>query len=150
MPGNFPPVGRPPVGEKKDAILAAADKHLTVIAHSIDQGIAVPPDFSPVSSLLRCLLYPPFFKNVHEADKDFSVSDACTACGTCAKVCPVGNIIMEHERPAWHHRCEYCCACLHFCPVEAIQLNVMQGTKGRGRYVHPDVKVSDMEAQQGQ
>jgi formate hydrogenlyase subunit 6/NADH:ubiquinone oxidoreductase subunit I len=57
---------------------------------------------------------------------------------------------MEHERPAWHHRCEYCCACLHFCPVEAIQLNVMQGTKGRGRYVHPEVKVSDMEAQRGQ
>jgi ferredoxin/flavodoxin len=147
MPGNFPPVGRPPVGEKKDAILKAADARLAEIAGMIDTGLPVPPGFSPFSSLMRCLLYPPFFKNVHDGDKGFSVSDDCTACGTCAKVCPAGNITMEHERPAWHHRCELCCACLHFCPVEAIQLNVMQGTKGRGRYRHPDLKVEDMKAQ---
>ena len=149
MPGNFPPVGRPPEGEKKDAILAAADKQLAFIAHTINQGIAVPPGFSPVSSLMRCLLYPPFFRNVHGMDKAFSVSDACTSCGTCAKVCPVGNIVMENERPVWQHHCELCCACLHFCPVEAIQLNTMQGTKGRGRYRHPGLTVEDMKAQQG-
>jgi len=57
---------------------------------------------------------------------------------------------MDHERPVWQHRCEYCCACLHFCPVEAIQRNVMQGTKGRGRYRHPDLKVADMQAQRGE
>jgi ferredoxin len=150
MPGNFPPVGRPPEGEKKDAILAAADKHLVSIAHTIDQGIAVPSGFSPGSSLMRCLIYPPFFQNVHGMDKAFSVSDDCTSCGTCAKVCPVGNITLANDRPSWQHHCELCCACLHFCPVEAIQLNMFQGTKGRGRYVHPDVKVSDMQAQRGQ
>jgi ferredoxin len=149
MPGNFPPVGRPPAGEKKDAILAAADNHLAIIAQAIDQGLAVPPGVSPFSSLLRCFLYPPFFKNVHGMDKDFTVSDACTSCGTCAKVCPVGNIAMEKERPVWQHRCELCCACLHFCPVEAIQLHVMRGTKGRGRYRHPGLKVEDMQAQRG-
>jgi ferredoxin len=99
MPGNFPPVGRPPAGEKKGAILAAADNHLAMIAQIIDQGLAVPPGFSPISSLLRYFLYPPFFKNVNGMDKDFTVSDACTSCGTCAKVCPVGNITMEKERP---------------------------------------------------
>jgi ferredoxin/flavodoxin len=149
MPGNFPPVGRPPVAEKTDSILAAADKHLATIALTIDQGVAVPPGFSPVSSLMRCLLYPPFFRNVHGMDTSFSVEETCTSCGTCAKVCPVGNITMEKDRPVWQHRCELCCACLHFCPVEAIQLNTMRGTKGRGRYRHPDLKVSDMEAQQG-
>jgi ferredoxin len=147
MPGNFPPVGRPPVGEKKDAILAVADKNLALIAHTIDQGIAVPPGFSPLSSLMRCLVYPPFFKNVRGGDKDFTVSDVCTSCGTCAKVCPVGNIAMVNDRPSWQHRCEFCCACLHFCPVEAIQLNVFQGTKGRGRYRHPGLAIEDMKAQ---
>ena len=150
MPGNFPPVGRPPVGEQKDAILAAADRHLAIIAHTIDQGIAVLPGFSPLSSLMRCVVYPPFFKNVHEADKSFFVSDACTSCGTCVKVCPVGNIAMVQDRPSWQHHCEWCCACLHFCPAEAIQLNFLQGTKGRGRYVHPDVNLADMQAQRGQ
>jgi ferredoxin len=150
MPGNFPPVGRPPVGEKKDAILAAADKDLALIAHTIDQGITVPPGFSPVSSLMRCLFYPPFYKNVHEADKSFSVSDACTSCGTCAKVCPKRNIVMVNDRPVWQHNCEWCCACLHFCPVEAIQLNTMQGSKGRGRYRNPGLTVTDMQAQRGE
>lgn len=150
MPGNFPPVGRPPEGEKKIAILKAADRHLVSIARTIDQGIAVPPGFSPGSSLMRCLIYPPFFQNVHGMDKAFSVSDACTSCGTCAKVCPVGNITLANDRPAWQHHCEYCCACLHFCPVEAIQLNVFQGTTGRGRYRHPDLKVEDMKTQRGE
>ena len=149
MPGNFPPVGRPPQGEKKDKILSAADEHLALIAEKIGQGIAVPPGFSPFSSVLRYFLYPPFFNNVHGMDKDLSVSDACTSCGTCVKVCPVENIMMAKDKPSWLHHCELCCACLHFCPVEAIQLNTMQGTKGRGRYRHPDLKVEDMKIQRG-
>jgi Fe-S-cluster-containing hydrogenase component 2 len=57
---------------------------------------------------------------------------------------------MENDRPVWQHHCELCCACLHFCPAEAIQLNILRGTKGRGRYRHPDLKVDDMKAQQGE
>lgn len=150
MPGNFPPVGRPPEGKKREKILAAAGERLADIAGTIDRGIAVPPGFSPFSSVLRHFLYPPFYRNVHEGDKAFTVTDACTACGTCAGVCPVGNIVMVNERPSWQHRCELCCACLHFCPAEAIQLTMMQGTKGRGRYRHPDLKVADMKAQRGE
>jgi ferredoxin/flavodoxin len=150
MPGNFPPVGMPPAGEKMDKILLKADARLTEIAGMIDKGLAVPPGFSPVSSLIKCITYGPFVKNVHGADKDFSVSDTCTHCGTCAKVCPVKNIEMVDEKPVWQHHCELCCACLHFCPVEAIQLNVMRGTEGRGRYRHPGLSVADMEAQRGE
>jgi ferredoxin len=149
MPGNFPPVGVPPAGEKKEEILKQADAQLAAIVVAIQKGQTVSPSFSPLSSLMRCLLYPPFARNVHGMDNSFSVEDTCTGCGTCVKVCPVGNITMENERPVWHHKCELCCACLHFCPVEAIQLNTMQGTKGRGRYRHPDLKVADMEAQRG-
>ena len=147
MPGNFPPVAVPMAGPEKEKCLSEADAHLASIAVMIEKGQAVSPGFSPLSSLMRCLLYPPFSRNVHGMDKSFSVEDSCTSCGTCAKVCPVGNIIMENERPVWQHHCELCCACLHFCPVEAIQLNTMQGTKGRGRYRHPDLKVEDMKTQ---
>jgi ferredoxin len=150
MPGNFPPVGVPPTGKKKEEILKNADADIAAIAVTIQKGQAVPPSFAPVSSLIRMLLYPPFVRNVHGGDTSFSVGDTCTACGTCAKVCPVGNIAMENDRPVFLHHCELCCACLNFCPVEAIQLNMFQGTKGRGRYRHPDLKVDDMKAQRGE
>jgi ferredoxin len=149
MPGNFPPVGVPPSGEKKEEILRSADAQLAAIAVMIEKGQAVPPSFSLLARLIKAIMYGGFTKNVHGMDTSFSVEDSCTSCGTCAKVCPVGNIKMENDRPVWQHRCELCCACLHFCPVEAIQLNTMQGTKGRGRYRHPGLTVEDMKAQRG-
>ena len=150
MPGNFPPVGVPPAGKKKEEILKKADAELAAIAIAIQKGQAVPPSFAPVSTLLQYLLYRPFSKNVHGMGTKFSVEDTCTSCGTCVTVCPAGNIRMENDRPVFLDRCELCCACLNFCPVEAIQLNFFRGTKGRGRYRHPDLKVEDMKAQRGE
>lgn len=149
MPGNFPPVGVPPSGEKREAILRDADAELAAIAVMIEKGQAVPPGFSLLSRLMHAAMYGKFERNVPGMDRSFSVDETCTSCGTCAKVCPVGNITIENERPVWQHHCELCCACLHFCPVEAIQLTTMQGTKGRGRYRHPDLMVDDMKAQRG-
>ncbi len=147
MPGNFPPLSRPPAGEKRDKILRAAEERLGEIAAAIGSGRAVPPGFAPVSSLMKALTYGPFTKQVHGAGENFTVSDACTGCGTCEKVCPARNITLADGRPVWGRQCELCCACLHFCPVEAIQLHMLFGTEGRGRYRHPDLKVADMEAQ---
>jgi ferredoxin len=149
MPGNFPPVHRPPEGKEKDEILASADNHLTEIAARIKKGEHVPPGFAPFSSLVYLATYRFFTGAVHAGDKDFSVSNTCTSCGTCATVCPVKNIVMEEGRPTWQHHCEFCCACLHFCPVEAIDLHSMRGTKKRGRYRHPALKVEDMKVQAG-
>ncbi|WP_292364218.1 MULTISPECIES: EFR1 family ferrodoxin [unclassified Methanoculleus] len=150
MPGNFPPLARPPEGERCDKILSKADKRLGEIAEAIGSGRPVSPGFAPLSGLVKALTYGPFVKGAHDAADVFSVSDACTGCGTCARVCPAGNIDMVDGRPVWGRRCELCCACLHFCPTEAIQLHVMRGTEGRGRYRHPDLAVADMEAQRGE
>lgn len=147
MPGNFPPLSRPPADRKRDAILAAADERLREIAAAIESGRAVRPGFAPVSGLVKALSYGSLAKSAHGAGEAFSVSGACTGCATCAEVCPAGNITLAGDRPAWGRQCELCCACLHFCPVEAIQLHVMRGTEGRGRYRHPDLTVADMEAQ---
>ncbi|MFZ1128347.1 EFR1 family ferrodoxin [Methanoregula sp.] len=149
MPGNFPPVHRPPEGKERDAILASADECLKEIAGRIKKGEHVPPGFAPFSSFMYFATYRFFAGAVHTGDKDFSVADTCTSCGTCAMVCPVNNIKMEEGRPAWQHHCEFCCACLHFCPVEAIDLHSMRGTKGRGRYRHPALKLEDMKVQNG-
>lgn len=150
MPGNFPPVGVPPVGKKQEVILKKADAELAAIASAIRKGQTVPPSFAPVSTLLHYILYRPFSKNVHGMGTSFSVEDTCTSCGTCVTVCPAGNLRMENDRPVFLDRCELCCACLNFCPAEAIQLNFFRGTKDRGRYRHPDLKIDDMKSQRGE
>ncbi len=74
-------------------------------------------------------------------DSSFSVTEACNGCGTCGKICPGRNIRMENGRPAWRHECEYCLACFHWCPREAIESSALES---RIKYRHPDVKVKDM------
>lgn len=150
MPGNFPPLMRSVPAEKCGKILDRADRRLGTIAEAIGSGRSVSPGFAPLSRLVNALSYGSLAKSARDAGELFSVSDACTGCGTCEKVCPADNLTLTGGRPVWGRRCELCCACLHFCPTEAIQLNVMLGTGGRGRYRHPDLTVADMEAQRGQ
>lgn len=53
-------------------------------------------------------------------DVDFiAVSDACTQCGTCEKVCPMGAISPESSSIVDQHKCITCCACIKTCPQKA-------------------------------
>ncbi len=149
MPGNCILMYDSPAGEKRDRLLARADTDLEGIADRIRREERPGLPGSPVTRIIRALIYPWFLSHVHGDDRRFTVTGDCTSCGTCAAVCPAGNIDMIDGKPIWNHRCELCCGCIHLCPVEAIQLNVMLGTEGRGRYRHPDVTVADMEAQRG-
>lgn len=147
MPGNFPPVSKIPSEEKIAATLKKAEPEIKRIAESIKKGERTRIGLYPVSSLFQAALYGRFSRGVHEIDERFSVSDACTGCGTCVSVCPAGNISISEKKPTFHHRCELCCACLNFCPTQAIDLAFLMGTKGRGRYHHPEVRVVDMKEQ---
>jgi len=56
---------------------------------------------------------------------------------------------IDDGRPVWHHRCELCYGGLNYCPTPAIDLHVMFGTKGKGKYHHPKISVSDLEVHIG-
>lgn len=57
---------------------------------------------------------------IYRLDCVFSLSEKCSGCGICSKVCPAGNIVMKDGKPEWSHRCENCLACYNFCPQKAI------------------------------
>ena len=74
-----------------------------------------------------------------------TASDACTACGVCARVCPTENIELRGKTPVWGDRCLTCFACLHWCPENAISLGGLN--LGITPYHHPDVTLADMLVQ---
>ncbi len=145
MPGNYILMHDSPAGEKRDRLLEAADAELDRIAGRIGEGERVSLPNSPVVRIVRALTYPWFRSHVHGSDRKFTVSEACTSCGTCAAVCPAGNIDMVGGKPVWNHRCELCCGCIHLCPAEAIQAGSRTG--GRQRYRNPSVSIAELERQ---
>lgn len=75
--------------------------------------------------------------------KKFKVEKHCTGCGTCKRVCPLGNIRMVDHRPEWGKNCASCLACFHWCPKKAVYMNNSYVGK-RSNYHHPEVGVKDM------
>lgn len=83
---------------------------------------------------------------IYRLDCVLSVSEKCTGCGLCAKVCPANNIVMENGRPEWTHRCENCLACYNFCPQKAIS-----GIAKEGFYhLNPGYSLRLAQAQTGE
>ncbi len=106
--------------------------------------------------LLGHILYPlitAFMFRVRFPDmaRSFCADSRCTGCGLCEKVCLSERIRMKDDKPEWIESidCVYCFACLHYCPVEAIQIRGRKTTT-KGRYHHPEVKAADIAGQKSE
>jgi len=91
--------------------------------------------------LMTTIIHPLLAAGIPKADRNFWVDEKCNGCGTCRKVCPVGNIELANGKPVWQHHCELCLGCLQWCPQEAIQYR--KKTLHRNRYRNPDVTLKD-------
>ncbi|MGQ9662285.1 MAG: EFR1 family ferrodoxin [Kiritimatiellia bacterium] len=144
MPGNYTPLYGAPSPAKQKKILDTAAEGIAHIAEAVKHRRAV--GFNTVSGVPGFLftrwIRPAAARRIPQQDRRFWVLPVCDGCGLCSRICPVGNIRMEADRPHWSHRCEQCMACLQWCPREAIQLG--KTTVGRRRYHHPEVRASDL------
>ncbi len=120
--------------------LAAAERGMAEIARQVQRKAAGRYNScrGHLPGLLTAVAYP-LYKHGRKT-RNFSVSAACTSCGLCANICPRGVIRLEEGRPVWAAaQCELCLACLHRCPVAAI--NYGKKSAGNGRYVNPKVRL---------
>lgn len=126
--------------ESEDSIqkkLAAAEKTV----HRIQKAILLgKTDFFRVKQgkFAKTLSYVvnPLFRKGGMKTKNFYVTDACIGCGCCEQHCNSGCISMTAGKPVWtEDTCAMCLACLHRCPVTAIQYG--KKTAKKQRYLHP-------------
>ncbi|MDR1421914.1 MAG: EFR1 family ferrodoxin [Coriobacteriales bacterium] len=72
--------------------------------------------------------------------QSYSVNEACTQCGICARVCPAGNIRV-FDKVEFGDSCEWCLGCVHLCPKNAIHL---KRERSAARWRNPDVSLNEI------
>ncbi len=131
MPDGYVPLLAPPTEEKEKALYEAADESIRLIASDIKAEVIKLAGRRPLSRLAVNRLMPYIHKSSKLFARKFAVTDACTSCGICYRMCPTANITMVEGKPVFGDACEGCLGCYHRCPVEAIELT----TKAyEGRY----------------
>ncbi|MBO5699410.1 MAG: EFR1 family ferrodoxin [Bacteroidaceae bacterium] len=81
--------------------------------------------------LTKSYVLRPIFYKWFVGPKLFKTTDACIACGKCAKACPTKNIALNNKRPEWHNNCTNCLACYHVCPKHCIVFGKYSANKGQ-------------------
>ncbi|MDD3275202.1 MAG: EFR1 family ferrodoxin [Candidatus Omnitrophica bacterium] len=145
MPGNYTPLyGAIPRKQQDKIFLRQKIKTQKIIALVCQQAAGVMEE-NPF--LLNLALYLLFYRAGSSriplsARRGFWSTEACTKCGLCAKICPVGNIQLQGGRPFWLLHCQHCMGCLQWCPAQAIEYRNF--TRGKGRYHHPEIQALDL------
>ena len=83
-----------------------------------------------------------FLTQIPNGDSCFNVNWNCISCEMCKAVCPVDNISLDNGKPAFHHRCKGCTACIQHYPKRKI--NYQNKTQNRRRYIHPNVTIQEI------
>lgn len=147
MPGNYTPLYGAIPEDKQKKMFDDEKRMVGEICGAVQSSSRGIMQEKPVipNLLLYVLLYNIGIGTMKNEDKAFWVTDKCTKCGLCERVCPVDNIKLIEGKPSWLHHCEQCMACLQWCPVEAIQYK--KATLKRKRYHNPLVTVKDILSQ---
>jgi ferredoxin len=146
MPSNYLPFGGAEEESsimKKNYCAEAKIDEIAAMINNAEHGKIEKKWFFPLWLSTLCFHF--FNKGIRKEVKLFWADKKCIFCGTCAKVCPTGNVKLNDntQRPAWGENCELCLACIQWCPSRAVQWGKISPT--RARYHHPDITVGEMK-----
>lgn len=151
----------PPMPFPKHRVRTAEQKLALIASDISNRKKRKYPKAFILTKLLYPYLMPKYIRNLHNADMGFIITDKCISCGTCAKVCPCKNIVMENGRPTFKHQCNFCMSCVSYCPKGAFEYTVNPEMKKkcdyflikflklpekRKRYHNPFITASDIAA----
>lgn len=142
MPENFTLLFSQPLFYLS-SVLRKAPRRLEPVIAAIrdDREITIP---EPINDTSR----EKYFRNRttwNRLAKDFSITEDCTRCQKCIRLCPVGNIRDENGRIAFGEGCIACLGCYHRCPEKAI---VYKNRRKKDRYINPCVPEEHIGADQ--
>lgn len=142
MADNYLPMYDAPNDTKLEMLYRRYEKKLkTIISHIRVRDRVIAPSVG----WILYTRYPRSISHVSDMAAHFTADKSCNGCGQCQRVCPVNNIVIADSRPVWQHRCEFCLACIHLCPQQAIQWKNV--TQKKGRYHFKDITPSDIMKQ---
>jgi ferredoxin len=101
-----------------------------------------PAAFNTGSAVMK-QVYRVALNGYYQIGRKSVISERCTACGLCARVCPAGNIHIVDWKVTWQDQCESCFACLNWCPRQAIRFGKIEMTH-RTQYRFPGMKAGDV------
>ncbi len=124
--------------DSAESAAVEAAKEITACSTSVDRG-------SRMNHYLPRLISPGrYVKDSRPWDREFSVDESCTGCGSCVKACPVGNIHLTEGKPSFSGDCQRCMGCVQFCPGGSIRIRGKAMDKKR--YRHRAVSLKELAA----
>ena len=132
MPENYIAMFDAPQAEEARRIVAKAQPDIDRSIAAVREGRPFPPPHDRLYDRFMSGPVNPIFYACFVKSSAFTVSEACTGCGRCARRCPTNSITLRDGRPVWGKGCTHCMACICYCPTSAIEYG--KKSFGKPRY----------------
>lgn len=141
MVDSYLPKFDPPKGEKLDETYRNVEIQMKNIIKQISARKTAVQREKP-STFLIYNFYSGYRRAIRRYGRYFTTDGRCNGCGICQKICPVENVRLKDGRPEWGRSCEFCLACISFCPQKTIQWKNV--TQKKGRYHYKGITANDI------
>ena len=108
--------------EQNLALIKKAEKRLLKIAESIKKGEYPCEGLSFMEQLTGLFAQRLWMSKRHYTVNSVKVSDECSGCEQCTKVCPMHNLQMKDGKAQALEKCTLCYRCANTCPKKAISI----------------------------